>query len=174
MERWFRNRNRKGTKQACWVTVVLCLVKLTESSLKFYHKLWIIIILIHMYCQNTIKWSKYLIYSITGKIFSDVKTVLYITITFSDKSDIVSSCSVIASPRTQQCVCVCILFQELMYLCEVLPNLLYRDFLRMLPTEVSVRILMMLDEKSLLNCCLVSKWVPSVFTHGWGHYLETF
>jgi len=44
-----------------------------------------------------------------------------------------------------------------MYLCDVLPNLLYRDFLRMLPTEVSVRILMMLDEKSLLNCCLVSK-----------------
>jgi hypothetical protein len=55
-----------------------------------------------------------------------------------------------------------IYFQELTYLTELLPNLVYRDFLRMLPTEVSVRILMMLDEKSLLNCCLVSKYVNYV------------
>lgn len=48
--------------------------------------------------------------------------------------------------------------KEMIYLSELLPNLLYRDFLRMLPTEISVRILMMLDEKSLLNCCLVSKY----------------
>lgn len=56
--------------------------------------------------------------------------------------------------------------KELIYLTDVLPSLVYRDFLRMLPTEVSVRILMMLDEKSLLNCCLVSKY--------WNHLINSF
>ncbi|KAL4228073.1 hypothetical protein ACF0H5_013508 [Mactra antiquata] len=56
--------------------------------------------------------------------------------------------------------------KEMLYLSDLLPSLLYRDFLRLLPTEISVRILMMLDEKSLLNCCLVSKY--------WNHLINSF
>ncbi|KAH3833586.1 F-box/WD repeat-containing protein 2-like [Dreissena polymorpha] len=48
--------------------------------------------------------------------------------------------------------------KELCYLTDILPTLLYRDFIRQLPTEIALKILMMLDEKSLLNCCLVSKY----------------
>ncbi|WAQ97838.1 FBXW2-like protein [Mya arenaria] len=62
--------------------------------------------------------------------------------------------------------------RELVYLCDVLPRLLYRDFLRLLPTEISVRILIMLDEKSLLNCCLVSKYwnqLINSFKEVWVH-----
>ena len=47
--------------------------------------------------------------------------------------------------------------KEMIHLSDILPNLLYRDFIRLLPAEISTRILMYLDEKSLLSCCLVSK-----------------
>lgn len=48
--------------------------------------------------------------------------------------------------------------KEMIHLSDILPNLLYRDFIRLLPIEISTHILMYLDEKSLLNCCLVSKY----------------
>ena len=47
--------------------------------------------------------------------------------------------------------------KEMIHLSDLLPNLLYRDFISLLPTEISTHILMYLDEKSLLSCCLVSK-----------------
>lgn len=46
---------------------------------------------------------------------------------------------------------------QLTYLTCILPSLLYRDFLRMLPVEISTVILQYLDISSLFNCSLVSK-----------------
>ncbi|KAK3607895.1 hypothetical protein CHS0354_036720 [Potamilus streckersoni] len=47
--------------------------------------------------------------------------------------------------------------KELIHFSDILPVMLYRDFLRLLPVEISARILIHLDEKSLLNCRLVSR-----------------
>ena len=47
---------------------------------------------------------------------------------------------------------------QLIYMTSLLPSLLYRDFLRQLPVELSSIILRHLDINSLFNCSLVSKY----------------
>ncbi|KAL5004500.1 hypothetical protein ScPMuIL_017956 [Solemya velum] len=47
--------------------------------------------------------------------------------------------------------------QQLRFLGNLLPLLLYRDFFSLLPAEICLCILKYLDTKSVLNCCRVSK-----------------
>ncbi|XP_036356824.1 F-box/WD repeat-containing protein 2 isoform X1 [Octopus sinensis] len=61
---------------------------------------------------------------------------------------------------------------QLVYLAQLLPTLVYRDFFRLLPKEISTIITRYLDAKSILNCLLVSRhWyqllnsLPEVWRH---------
>ena len=55
--------------------------------------------------------------------------------------------------------------QEKYHLQTVLPELLFRDFITLLPNEILEKVLNFLTLQDLLNCCLVSK--------GWNKHLST-
>ncbi|XP_014778668.1 F-box/WD repeat-containing protein 2 isoform X2 [Octopus bimaculoides] len=69
---------------------------------------------------------------------------------------------------------------QLVYLAQLLPTLIYRDFFKLLPREISTIIATYLDAKSILNCLLVSRhWyqlldsLPEVWRHCcWQHYIK--